>query len=311
MKIIFFGTSPFAASLLNCLLQHRQNVVAVVTRPDKPKGRSLKLTAPPVKEFVQQTEIPVLQPVKASTPEFAAKLKTFSPDLFIVAAYGEILKTIILDIPRHGAINVHASILPKYRGAAPIHRAIMNGDSETGVTIMKMVLELDAGDILETARTPISDDMTFGELSEKLSIIACDPLIKVVHQIKKGPLHSVPQDLRKVTIASKITSEETVIQWNRPAPAVHNQIRALSPFPGAWSWVQAGPEKKRLKIRRSEIVPGMKGYPAENLIYDDQEWIIGCEKEAIRLLEVQLEGKKSLTIKEFLRGHPDPITIIA
>ena len=153
MNIIFFGTSNFASTLLDCLLKHQLNIVAVVTRTDKPQGRSLRVSSPPVKELIQKNypDLPLLQPLKASTPEFADLLKKYNPDLFIVAAYGEILKSFILDIPFMGAINVHGSLLPKYRGAAPIQRSLMNGDPETGVTIMKMVLEMDAGDMLEKA----------------------------------------------------------------------------------------------------------------------------------------------------------------
>jgi methionyl-tRNA formyltransferase len=312
MNIIFFGTSPFAANLLDCLLKHKLNIIGVVTRTDKPQGRSLKVSAPPVKELVLQSypDLPILQPLKASTAEFADHLKKLNPDLFIVAAYGEILKSFILDIPFLGAINVHGSLLPKYRGAAPIQRCLMNGDQETGVTIMKMVLEMDAGDMLEKVRIPLSPSTTFGELEETLSKIACPALIKVLQQIKEGTLHPIPQNPSEATFAPKITPQETEIKWNRPASKIHNLIRAISPSPGAWCWVQVGADKKRLKIKRSEVVIN-EGYFGENLVFSDKEWIVACNSGALKLLEVQLEGKRSLPIEEFLRGLHQPCKILA
>jgi methionyl-tRNA formyltransferase len=312
MRIVFFGTSQFAANLLQCLLQHQLDVVAVVTRPDKPQGRSLKIGPPPVKELLEKSypDIPLFQPVKASTPEFAAHLQALDPDVFIVAAYGEIIKTLLLEMPRLGALNVHGSVLPKYRGAAPIQRCLMHGDAMSGITIMKMVLEMDAGDILEIVKVPLSPDMTFGELEQKLSEISGPALLKVLDQLLKGNLHPVPQDRSQATFAPKITPFETEIKWNRPALEIHNLIRGLSPQPGAWCWVEVGSDKKRLKIKRSHVDSSAHGYPGENLTFTDREWIVGCEEGGLRLLEIQLEGKKSLPILEFLRGHREPLKIL-
>jgi methionyl-tRNA formyltransferase len=314
MNIVFFGTSPFAANLLECLLRHKLNIIAVVTRTDKPQGRSLKVSAPPVKELILKSypDLLVLQPHKASTPEFAEQLRKLNPDLFIVAAYGEILKSFILDMPFLGAINVHGSLLPKYRGAAPIQRCLMNGDLETGVTIMKMVLEMDAGDMLETAKISLTPNTTFGELEELLSKIACPALLKVIQHLKDGTLHPNRQNPLEATFAHKITSAETEIKWNRPATDIHNLIRAISPHPGAWCWVQVGADKKRLKIKRSEVaIDHSDGYFGENLVFSDKEWIIACKPGALKLLEVQLEGKKSLPIGEFLRGFHEPCKILS
>lgn len=315
MNIVFFGTSNFASVLLDCLLKHQLNIVAVVTRTDKPQGRSLKVTAPPVKELLQKSYpgLPVLQPLKASTPEFAELLKKYNPDMFIVAAYGEILKSFILDIPFLGAINVHGSLLPKYRGAAPIQRALMNGDSETGVTIMKMVLEMDAGDMLEKAKVQLSSSTTFGQLEETLSKISCPVLIKVIQQLKEGKARPLPQDHSQATYAPKISSSETEIKWNRPAVEIHNLIRSISPQPGAWCWIEVGADKKRLKIKRSEVAPNQgygQAYFGENIVFSDKEWIVACGTGALKLLEVQLEGKKSLPINEFLRGFQQPCKIL-
>ena len=311
MKIIFFGTSPFAAKILKFLLDHHKNIVAVVTRTDKPQGRSLKMGMPPVKELAQQyPHIPILQPAKASTPEFAAQLQTYNADLFIVAAYGEILKQEILNIPKYGAINVHGSLLPKYRGAAPIQRCLMNGDPKTGITIIQMVLEMDAGDVLEKAEISITPEMTYGTLEEKLADISGPVLLKVLEKIQKGALHPTPQNSDEVTFSPKILPHETQIIFNLPASAVHNQIRALAPAPGAWCYVQVGSDQKRLKIKQSEIATGLQGYPGENLVFNEKEWIVGCATGALRLIEVQLEGKKSIPIQEFLRGCSEPLKIL-
>jgi methionyl-tRNA formyltransferase len=313
VNIVFFGTSPFAVHILRSLLEHKLNIVAVVTRTDKPQGRSLKVSPPPVKQLVLQShpDLPVLQPLKTSTSEFAELLKKFKPDLFIVAAYGEILKNFILEIPRLGAINVHGSILPKYRGAAPIQRSLMNGDPETGITIIKMVLEMDAGDMLERVKIPLSADATFGEMEQKLAEISCPALIKVIHDIEKRTLHPTPQDSSQVSFAPKITSQETEIQWSRPAQEIHNLIRGISPQPGAWCWVDIHGEKKRLKIKRSHIATGYSpGYAGENLSFTDKEWVVACGEGALRLVEVQLEGKKSLPIQDFLRGFHEPCKIL-
>ncbi|MBS0647962.1 MAG: methionyl-tRNA formyltransferase [Verrucomicrobia bacterium] len=314
MNIVFFGTSPFAVHILRSLLEHKLNIVAVVTRTDKPQGRSLKVSPPPVKQLVLQShpDLPVLQPLKASTPEFAELLKKFKPDLFIVAAYGEILKNFILEIPRLGAINVHGSILPKYRGAAPIQRSLMNGDPETGITIIKMVLEMDAGDMLQRVKIPLSPEDTFGEMEQKLAEISYPALIKVIHDLEKGTLSPIPQDPSQASFAPKIASQETEIQWSRPAQEIHNLIRGISPQPGAWCWVEIQGEKKRLKIKRSQVAAGFpKGYFGENLAFTDKEWVVACGQGALRLLEVQLEGKKSLPIPDFLRGFHEPCKILA
>ncbi len=307
MRIVFFGTSSFAASVLEYLLKAHVSVVAVVTRPDRPFGRSQRLASPPVKEMLQKQamEIPLLQPEKASTPEFAETLKSYDADLFVVVVYGEILKQYILDLPKMGAINVHPSLLPKYRGATPIQRALMDGCTQTGVTIMEMVLAMDAGDILEVAKVPVPEEMTHGELSKKLCELACPALVKVIHDFANNRVVKTAQDPAQVTFAPKLTPEEEEIHWDKPARQLHNQIRALSPTPGAWCAVQIGSEKKRLKIKRSRVVD-RAGKPGEILLVDKKEGlIVACGSEALRLLEVQLEGKKTLDIEEFLRGLSD------
>ncbi len=304
MNIVFFGTSRFAAIILRFLLQNHFNVVAVVTRTDKPQGRNLKVSSPPVKEMVADLfpNIPILQPVKASTPEFVEQIKAYKPDLFIVAAYGEIMKTILLDVPPLGAINIHGSLLPKYRGAAPIQRSLMNGDMETGITIMKMVLEMDAGDILEMVKVSVSTTMNFGQLEENLAESSCQALIKVIEKIKNGTVKATAQDHSQATYASKISSQETEIQWNRSADQIHNLIRALSPQPGAWCLCEINGEKKRLKIRQSQVV--------STDYQNEKEILVTCGEGKLKLIEIQLEGKKSLPAAEFLRGLQGAFKII-
>ncbi|MCI0381737.1 MAG: methionyl-tRNA formyltransferase [Chlamydiae bacterium] len=305
MKIVFFGTSKFAAHILEFLLHQKDlTLLAIVTRADKPQGRFLHMAFPPVKEFAvrQKVQIPILQPEKASTPEFVEELRKLKPDLFVVVAYGEILKQDLLDIPSRGSINVHASILPKYRGAAPMQRCLMNGDSETGITIIEMTAKMDAGDILAVEKMAIPKDMNFGELEERLIPQACKSLLKAIRDIQSGRQRKIPQDPSQVTLAPKITPEEGKIHWNRPAKEVHNLIRALSPHPGAWCWIETNQIKKRLKIFRTEVMADVRGKPGETIKFQESEWIVAADPGGIKILELQLEGKRKMSIKDFFSG---------
>jgi methionyl-tRNA formyltransferase len=254
-----------------------------------------------------QLNLPIHQPEKASTPDFEALLRTYNADLFIVVAYGEIIKQNILDIPRLGCINVHASILPKYRGAAPIQRVIMEGEKVTGVTIMDMVLKMDAGDIIQIVETPITENMTSGELSEKLCQLACPALLQVIDRFAKGTVQKTPQDPSQVTFAAKINVDDELIHWNWAAVRIHNLIRALSPKPGAWTPIQIGNESKRLKILRSQLISHLSGQPGEQLAFGKEGWIVACGNGAIQLLEVQLEGKKKMAAEDFIKGNRLPV----
>lgn len=298
MKIVFFGTSEFSVTILKHLLETSHSVIAVVTKPDQPQGRSLKYLPSPVKEWVLQ-HIPttaLYEPEKASSDEFVALMHSLSPDVFVVAAYGEIMKTPLLDVPRLGPINVHASLLPKWRGAAPIQRSLMAGEAETGVTIMKMVLKMDAGDMLDVATVSVPLEMNHKELEEKLAEAAKEPLLRVLSKLSAGSIDGTPQDPAQVTFAAKITAADTFIDWKKSAFEIHNQIRALAPTPGAWTQIQLGNETKKLKIKRSLPVDR----PANLLT--QKEWIVECGRGYLSLLEVQLEGKKTLSIGDFLRG---------
>jgi methionyl-tRNA formyltransferase len=299
-KIVYFGTPAFAAECLEYLLDHNVEIVAVVTQPERPKGRSLQMTPSEVKTLVlsKAPHIPIFQPEKASTASFLEEIAHLKPDLFVVVVYGQILSQKLLDIPRFGSINVHPSLLPKFRGAAPIQRCLISGETETGVSIQKLVRQMDAGDVLDVSKISISADITYGELQEQLLEIAKPLLLKVIRKFEHGVPDGVPQNHELVTYASKIELDEGEIDWNRSSQEIHNLIRAFSPRPGAWVWINSSNERKRLKILRSQLVEG-QGHPGTLL---SEQPIVACGKGAIRLLEVQPEGKKIMKASDWLRG---------
>jgi methionyl-tRNA formyltransferase len=319
VKIVFFGTSSFSVTILEHLLASPHQVIGIVTRPDKPQGRALRLMPPPVKEWaaVHASQIPLYQPVKASSDEFIALMEGLKADVFVVAAYGQILKTALLNAARQGSINVHASLLPKWRGAAPIQRSLMVGERESGVTIMQMVLELDAGDILDMEKVEVPEEMTHGELERALALMGGVSLLRVLGRLEKGEVKGIVQDKREVTFAPKITPEDTEIDWSKDGEVIHNQIRALSPEPGAWSWVMVSGQKKKMKIKRSRLVVRdgeereERSVPGQTVSLTSREWVVRCGKgELLSLVEVQLEGKRVLPIADFLRGFRIPPQIV-
>ena len=306
MRVIFFGTPPFAASVLESLISQRITVAAVVSRPDKSKGRSGTPVPTAVKQYIQSQSlhIPLYQPEKCSTPEFASLLKTHNADLFIVVAYGEIIKQEILDIPKLGCINIHTSLLPRLRGAAPIQRAIINGDKETGITIMHMVRKMDAGDIIDVCKLDITPEMTFGEL-EKAMLKATPPLLlKSIQGIENGTAQRTVQDESLVTLAPKIELEDCRINWDLHAEDIHNLVRGVNPFPGAWTVMKLKDEKKRVKIFKSRVmlVPS-SGFAVGTVLNDKANMRVVCGQGLLEILELQIEGKKLTTVAEFLRGH--------
>jgi methionyl-tRNA formyltransferase len=303
MKIIFFGTSAFAAKTLSYLLQHGVEVLAVITKPDRPKGRSGEPVPTPVKQAAlsQNPPIPVYQPEIVSEPAFAPTLETYHADLFVVVAYGEIIKQHLLDMPKLGCINLHASLLPKYRGAAPIQRSIMDGESETGVTIIHMVKKMDAGDMIKTVVVPITQEATFPEIESALCDAGSKVLLEVIHQFANGTVTSMPQDVTKITFAAKVELEDCEIDWHKPAQMIHNLVRGVTPQPGAWCYVTVRGEKKRLKINKTQVVD-QAGTPGEILAFGKEGLIIGCADTSVKLLDIQLEGKKRLSADEWIRG---------
>lgn len=304
MRIIFFGTPDFAANILKKLIDYSWDVVAVVSRPDKPKGRSGQLQPTPVKEVVQSLDssIPVYQPEKVSDPEFIKILESYKADVFVVVAYGEIVKQNILDLPPKGCINIHASLLPAYRGAAPIQRALINGEKKTGITIMYMARKMDAGDMIEAKKVPIPPDMTYGELEKELCKVGEELILDVLAQLEKGKVKGIPQDHNQATFAPKIELEDCQIFWQETAENIHNLVRGVNPEPGAWCFVKVKGEPKRLKIYKTKIETTLSGSPGSILPRQKNELIVACGSDAVSLLEVQLEGKKRMAASDLLRG---------
>jgi len=307
MKVVFFGTPLFAANVIIYLLQNRVEILAVVTKPDRPQGRSRKPSHSAVKQQLHKTypDIPILQPEKASTSTFVKTLTPFEADLFVVVSYGEIISQELLDLPKYGCINLHPSLLPRYRGAAPIQSALLDGAKETGVTIIEMTSKMDAGDILIQEKVPISEEMNYQELESELCRVGSSSLLKVIQCYKN--LTKVPQDHTQATYVQKIDPTMTQIDWNHDAGNVHNQIRAFSPYPGAWCYIEIGGQQKRLKVYRSRVQNSIGRSPGEILSFTPQGWCVACKRGALLLLEVQLEGKKRLSIEEFYKGISSPI----
>lgn len=304
MRIVFFGTPQFAANVLQYLIDHQIKISAVITKPDRPKGRSGDPVPTPVKlvALAQNPPLPVYQPELVSAPEFAETLRAYQADLFVVVAYGEIIKQHILDMPVKGCINVHASLLPKYRGAAPIQRSIIDGETETGVTIMYMVKKMDAGDIIKMVKVPISSNMTYGELEKALCEIGSKALLEVIQQLEQGVVSRQEQDHSKATLAPKIELEDCEIHWDQPAQVIHNLVRGVNPFPGAWCRLQVKGQPKRLKIFTTRVLHNRSGQPGTILSFGKEGFVLACAEGALQILELQLEGKKAMSADELMRG---------
>jgi len=303
MRIVFMGTPELAAVSLRCLIATPEfQLAAVVTQPDQPKGRGLKLTPSPVKEVAQQANLPVLQPQRAREENFIQQLAALKADLIAVAAYGQILPKAILDLPRFGCLNVHTSLLPKYRGAAPIQHAILNGDSETGVTIMKMDVGLDTGDILTQERTPIESSDNSQTLHDRLANIGAELLARTIPQYVSGAVQPRPQPAEGVSHAAKIKKQDGEIDWTQPAHVIWNRIRALVPWPGAFTHLPAQPHPLLLKIWEAAPID-RSGEPGRVLQADKHGIIVGCGTGALMISLLQREGGRRLTAAEFLAGH--------
>ncbi|HSY17156.1 MAG TPA: methionyl-tRNA formyltransferase [Candidatus Acidoferrales bacterium] len=304
LRIIFMGTAELSCASLEKLCGDvRFQVAAVVTQPDKPKGRDLKLQPSPVKVLAQKLNLPVMQPLKARDEAFIAELRAFKPDLIVVVAYGQILPQSILDLPPHGCLNVHTSLLPKYRGAAPIQWAIANGDAETGVTIMKMDAGLDTGPVLSLSRTAIVPADDSQVLHDRLAQLGAQLLVETIPDYVAGKTRPQPQPAEGSTYAAKIKKEDGQIDWNLSARQVWNRLRAFTPWPGAFTFLLAVPKPQLLKIWKLEVVE-KSGRAGEVLSADKEGITVACGQGAVRILELQLEGGKRLTTAQFLAGHP-------
>ena len=298
------GTAELACPSLAALTRSASfQVVAAVTQPDRPKGRELKLQPSPVKMLALSKSLPILQPARARSESFVQELELVNPDLIVVAAYGQILPGQILELPRFGCLNVHASLLPKYRGAAPIQWAILNGETETGVTIMKMDQGLDTGDILTTDTTPITAQDDSQTLHQRLAALGAALLLRTIPEYVSGNITPRRQPAEGVSFARKITREDGRLDWTQPALALWNRIRALVPWPGAYSFLPASP-KLLLKIWQAEPVECSSGQPGEIVSVDKDALLVRCARGALRIRSLQREGGKRLTVRQFLTGHP-------
>lgn len=302
LRVAFFGTPAFAVPTLEALLTSRHPVVAVVTQPDRPRGRGQQTSDSPVKARALAAGLPVLQPATLKDPAVLDVLRTTRAEIGVVAAYGRLLPQAILDWPRLGLLNVHASLLPRHRGAAPVHRAILAGDAETGVTIMRVVLVLDAGPMLATVRRPIGGDETSADIERDLATLGASLLVDVVDRVAEAKASEVPQDDSLATYAPRLTKADSPIDWAQPARAIHDRIRGLHPWPLAETSLRGA----RLILRRSSLSvpePATHAPPGTIVVAQGDDLIVAAGRGCVRLLEVQREGKRPMSPREFLAGH--------
>jgi methionyl-tRNA formyltransferase len=305
MVIVFFGTPRFAVPTLGHLLDSPHTVAAVVTQPDRPRGRGQKVTDAPVKALAAGRHVPVIQPERLKPAEVADALRAWQPDLGVVAAYGRIIPEHLLSIPRLGMINVHASLLPRYRGAAPVHRAVIDGERETGVTIMRVVKELDAGPMLARATRSIGPDETSDVVEQALADLGADLLIRVVDQIAAGTANEEAQDSSRATYAARLTKEEGLIDWSQSPSSIHNRVRGLHPWPHAYTFLDGA----RLIVLRSRLDlegPGRAGARPGTVvdITRDAIHVATGGGGQLAIVDVQPQDRRPMPIRDFLAGHP-------
>jgi methionyl-tRNA formyltransferase len=303
-RIVYFGTPEFAVPSLIRLIDSRHQVVAIVSQPDRPKGRGNRIQPTPTKVVAADRGIPVLQPERIRDPHFLETATALQPDLGVVAAYGKILPDALLTIPRLGLINVHASLLPAYRGAAPVHRAVIAGECETGVTIMRIVRQLDAGPMFASRRRPIAPDETSADVEKALAEIGATLLLDVVEQIADGRAVEVPQDDARATFAPKLTKAEGIIDWSLPAKAIHDRVRGLHPWPLAATRLG----NTRLLIHRTERAgptTPQEAAPPGAIVHSEREaLVVMCgDASLLRVVEIQPEGRRAMSARDFLAGH--------
>jgi methionyl-tRNA formyltransferase len=309
LRVAYFGTPAFAVPTLEALIGSRHPVVVLVSQPDRPKGRGHHVVPTPTRQVAEAHGVPVLQPMKLKDEAFLEALRALRPDIGVVAAYGRILPDALLALPRLGMINVHASILPAWRGAAPIQRAVMAGDAETGVTIMRVVTELDAGPMFDVARVPIAGTDTSVDVERRLASLGAERLLEVLDRIAAGAAAETPQDHARATHAAKITREDGRIDWTRPARAIHNQVRGVQPWPMA-SATLAG---VRCLLHRTAVEPDAGGAAPGTIIAAGRDGIVVAAGDgALRILALQPEGRRVMTAAEFLAGrHVEPGAVAA
>lgn len=299
MRAIFMGTPDFAVPSLVALHERGWKIVAVLCQPDKPAGRGMKLTPPPVKKKAEELGLPVMQPAKLRDEAVVKQLRELEPDVIAVAAYGKILARSVLEIPKIGCINVHASVLPRLRGAAPIHWAVLNGEKTSGVTIMKMDEGMDTGDMLVREEIPLAPDETAGSLHDKLAPMGARLLVQALDGLMAGTVKPVPQDHAQATLAPKLPADLGRVDWTKSAAEVDRQIRGSTPFPGAYTFLGG----KRLRVAEARIADGSGTAGSVIAAAPERGIVVACGSGAIALARVQPEGKKPQAVREFLAGH--------
>ena len=302
MRILFMGTSEFAVPALKALISHKFELIGLVTQPDRPSGRGKRLSPPPVKVIAAEHNIPIHQPERVRKPDFVKILKRLTPDVIVVAAFGQLLPQTVLDIPPCGTINLHPSLLPKYRGAAPIQWALMNGEVETGVTLMLLDAGEDTGDIISADRVLIRDEDTAFTLTEQLAQLGADQLVRCLSDMpNEGPPSAIPQNHAEATHAPRLTKETGHIDWNQPATTIHNLVRGTAIWPGAYTFFR---EELRLKVIRCQPLPRtFAARPGTLEIVDRQKLIVATAEGVLQLLEIQPATKKVMEASDFINGY--------
>ena len=299
MRIVFMGTPDIAATCLKELLADGFQVVGVYTQPDRPKGRGMKMVFSPVKEVALAEGIPVFQPENFRDPETVQQLAELKPDVCAVVAYGRILPQKVLDIPTKGCVNIHASLLPQYRGSAPYQWAVLDGCRETGVTAQYMALQMDAGDVIDTEKTPIGENETAGELLDRLAVLGAKLLNRTLRRMENGPVTGAPQEEAKVSFAPMLDKSMCPIDWGKTAQQVHNQVRGLHPWPVATTEL-AG---TKFKIHETVVAEG-SGAPGTILALTKTGLLVACSEGAVEIRSLQAEGGKRMPAPDYFRGHP-------
>lgn len=299
MRVVFMGTPDIAATCLKKILADGFEVVGVYTQPDRPKGRGMKMVFSPVKEVALAHDLPVFQPENFRQEETVQQLRDLKPDICAVVAYGRILPQKVLDVPTYGCINIHASILPQYRGSAPYQWAVLDGQKQTGVSAMYLVREMDAGDVIEISKTPIGENETAGELLDRLAVLGAELLSKTLTRFTQGPVPATPQDPAKVSFAPMLEKTMCPIDWTKTAQQVHDHVRGLHPWPVATMQLQG----KLFKVHETRVVPG-SGQPGQILGLTKTGLVIACGQGAVEIRSLQAEGGKRMAAPDYFRGHP-------
>jgi methionyl-tRNA formyltransferase len=301
LRLLFFGTPAFAVPTLERLVASSHEVVSVITQPDRPRGRGQKVQPAVVKRAAEGHGLPTVQPERINDSAVVAALESLAPDLGVVAAYGKLLPQRVIDLPRLGLINVHASLLPRWRGAAPVHRAILAGDRQTGVTIMRVVLALDAGPMLARASIEIGPDETSADVETRLSVLGADLARETVDRLASGPVAEEPQDERLVTYAARLTRGDSQVDWARPAASIHNQIRGLQPWPLAGASLNG----RRVALLRSVVASETPSSapPATVVSVETASFTVAAQPGSVRILTIQEAGRAPMSVREYLNGR--------